>query len=150
MDRQAIAPIGMRYYAQALLVSIQANTLFGAGFKVKLFTAGPSPITQYSSIADFTEATFGGYAALTPALGDFAYNVNFPNANGMMNIYSGFFIAAGITPPGETVLGYYVEDFAGTGLVMAELFNEPVDFANDGDFLELMIALPVALVGNIQ
>jgi len=107
---------------------------------VHLFTAGPSPITPTQVPADFTEATFVGYAAaaLTPIVGpvitpSFTCRAVFANVS----------FVAGAVVGSQNVLGYWVDD-ASTHFYLGEFFPAPVQIVNPGDFIDLavLIGLP--------
>jgi len=104
--------------------------------KCRLYTAaapGPNP---RSAVADFTEATFGGYGEAD--LTDWVGPVTLPSTAGLM-IHSEADFAADdtITPPGETVLGYYIVNAAGDEVLYGEQFVNPVNFVLEGDNLSL-------------
>jgi hypothetical protein len=114
---------------------------------VHLFTAGPAPITPFSLPADFTEATFVGYAAAAwtlPLLG--AINVDSVTL-GVHNEEN--FLAGAVVAPGEMILGYWVDEAAAGGVIMylAELFAAPIPIEVAGDFisLDIIAALRTAL-----
>jgi hypothetical protein len=103
---------------------------------VHLFTAGPSTITPLNLPADFTEATFAGYAAATltlPLLGP----INLPNGDGFGVHNEVDFLGGAVVSPGETILGYWIDDGATAVLYYAELFAVPVPIVNPGDFISL-------------
>lgn len=113
--------------AAALLVTPQ----------VKLFTLGPAQITPDSVPADFTEATFAGYApvALTlPLLGP----INIDPADYSVHNEADF-LAGAVVPPGETILGYWIDDDAAapTRMYQGEIFETPIAIAQAGDYISL-------------
>jgi len=104
---------------------------------VKLFTAAANNPSPQSVVADFTEATFVGYAgkALTlPLIGP---------SNMAPNILGGHrevdWLAGAVVAPGETILGYYVVDdnAAPTRVYLSELFQAPIPIINPGDEISL-------------
>jgi len=104
---------------------------------VKLFTAAANNPSPFSVLADFTEATFAGYATkvLTlPLVGP---------ANMAPLILGGHrevdWLAGAVVAPGELILGYYVTDAlgAGTRVYMSELFQAPIPILNPGDEISL-------------
>lgn len=113
--------------------NVPLAALIGAG-SIKLFTAGPVPITPNAVTADFTECTFGGYAAVTVSLGA---AVTLPSTEGIGRICPASFVATDALTP-ENVLGYYVEDSGGV-LVLAEYFDAPIPMAAAGDFIDLQL-----------
>jgi hypothetical protein len=117
---------------------------------VHLFTNGPGNITPDSTPPDFTEATFAGYAqvALTlPLLGSVTMD---PNNLGQHNEVD--YLAGAVIPPGETILGYWIDD-GGAGSVTlyeAELFETPIPIAAAGDYISLDVVFPSALSYALQ
>ena len=99
------------------------------GAKVHLFTAGPV-LGPRNITADFTEATYTGYAAATVTWGTPYYGTN-GNAKVEGGIIS-FELTADLTGP-VTLLGYYVTNTAGTGLLFMELFVSPIILQFNGD-----------------
>lgn len=104
---------------------------------VHLFTAGPAPITPANLPADFTEATFVGYAPTVlalPLLGPLQFDTD---DLGWYN--DADFLAGAVVPPGQSILGYWVDEAAAGGLklYMGEIFAAPVPIANIGDFINL-------------
>jgi hypothetical protein len=100
-----------------------------------------------SVIADFTanEADFSGYTA-----GGYA-----PTLSGVVNLGANLIgLAAGVmptcsgagAPSPNTVYGWWIDD--GTNFVVGEKFANGLffTFQNPGDFLDLAIALPLALL----
>lgn len=114
---------------------------------VHLFTAGPVNITPDNLPADFTEATFTDYAAIAlplPLLGPI--NVG----DQQLGVHEEVdFLAGAVVPPGENILGYWIDEAAAAGAVMymAELFEQPIPIAVMGDFISLdsVFALAEAL-----
>lgn len=116
---------------------------------VHLYTAGPAPVTPDSLPADFTEATFVGYAATAlalPLLGPI--NIG-PNTIGDHNPAD--FLGGAVVPPGETILGYWIDEaaVAGTVLYMAETFVSPVPIAFPGDFISLDLVFAVLMLLDV-
>jgi len=104
---------------------------------IHLFTVGPTPITPLSLPADFTEATFVGYAAQAwnlPLLGPINVDSVTLGVHGEEN-----FLAGAVVPPGEMIAGYWIDEAAAGGVVlyMAELFAAPIPIAVAGDFISL-------------
>lgn len=144
-------PVMGRPLAEALLSALDTVPLAALLVtpKVHLFTAGPNPITPASLPANFTEATFAGYAvqALTlPLLGPI-------NGSGqVIGVHNEVdFLAGAVVAPGEIILGYWVDELvaAGTKMYYGELFAVPIPIVNPGDFVSIdMIAmLPMLLAG---
>lgn len=111
---------------------------------VHLFTAGPGLITPDFLPADFTESAFVGYAPAALAL-PLVGPINADAAH--TGVHNGVdFLAGAVVPPGETVLGYWIDDNATTPTTqyLAETFETPVPIANIGDYisLDVIFALP--------
>lgn len=152
MYRQSGKPVIMRHLVASLLASMgsRPSAAIPGVMSVDLFTAGPSVITPDNVVADFTLATFGGYAqqGLDPTTPP---PVEVPANNGLALIGNGVFYAdITIVPPGQIVIGYILTDQA-TGLILevAELFDDPVSFAVNGDFLNLTILVPILTLPQI-
>jgi len=134
-----------RALSEALLGALSARpaaALLVTPF-VHLFTAGPAPITPFSLPADFTEAAFVGYANQAwnlPLLG--AINLD-PNTIGVHNEEN--FLAGAVVPPGEMILGYWVDEAAagGVSFYLGELFAAPIPIEVAGDFISLDIIAAV-------
>jgi hypothetical protein len=101
----------------------------------------PTPQSTIASLAaneaTFTGYTPGGYAfAATPV-----QNLS-PNAQGTVTAVVAS--ATGSTT-GNTIYGYWIDD--GTNFIMGEAFpvGQSVQFANAGDFLEVIVEIPVQL-----
>jgi len=104
---------------------------------VHLWTVGPSPITPLNLPADFTQATFTGYAPIAlplPLLGP--VNLAFDSLGAHEEVD---FLAGAVVPPGENILGYWIDEAAVGGVVMymGETFDDPVPIAAAGDFISL-------------
>lgn len=111
----------------------------GAAFlvtpKVHLFTSGPSPITPGAAVADFTEATFAGYAEQTltlPLIGP----INLPNGDGRGVHNEVDFLGGAVVSPGELILGYWIDDGA-AAFYYGEFFPVGIPIALPGDFISI-------------
>lgn len=95
-------------------------------------------ITPGSLPADFTEATFTGYAAVAISTWSAVLNL-------MLNVIgiagSALFVQTG-TAITQTVTGYYVTDGTGAVFYGAELFPTPVPMSSIGSFVDLTVVLP--------
>lgn len=119
----------------------QVNPAMGTP-RLHLFTAGPNPPTPNSVKADFTEATFNGYASF-PLVGTFVGPVNTPSGSGVALTMTRTFIAgSGFVTPGETILGWWIDNNS-TTLYLSERFDAGVPIAAAGDFLTLEIFAPI-------
>ena len=111
----------------ALLTALQTSTI--KVLTVNLFSNNLSPVDEHV-IADFTLATFTGYAAITGQnmLGpiyDDAGNVELVSPNCV-------FVATG-SGTANTIYGYLVTDAAVATLYYFELFETPQQIAKAGD-----------------
>lgn len=138
---------------------------------IHLFTAISGAITPQSDVTQFTEATFAGYAS---PLASFAGPVSFANSAGLA-VESDLVFAAGpsIAGPGETVLGYWVDNGGlprrvlpgrqqafqlakplgrlvpgPTNLYCAELFPTPFTFSIPYDYLSLTVRIGLAFASE--
>lgn len=150
MFRDAINPVWSKAYMKTILDTFVARPSgpLVAIVAVDLWTAGPTVVTPDNIKADFTVATFNGYAqgALVP---DPASTTVVTTTNGLAVAYLGasqFIGGSGVTPPGQTILGYYLTDSANHYMI-AEKFASPVQIAGPGDFLELSLLLPLWMWG---
>lgn len=90
--------------------------------------------------ADFTEATFDGYAA--DALGTLLGPVTLTNGSRALHAEVDFIAGAAAAAPGEVIHGVYVTNAAGTTLYGSSRFDDPVPIVVPGDFLSLDIVIP--------
>lgn len=97
----------------------------------------PGPTT---TLGAFTEATFDDYAA--DALGALLGPVSLGEGRRAVHAEVDFVAGSAIASPGEIAYGVYITDGAGTLLYGAGRFEDPVPFANPGDFLSLDVILP--------
>jgi hypothetical protein len=111
---------------------------------VHLYKAAAHPPSQDSAIADFTECAFTGYAPVALALPMLGPINPDPSNSGVHN--EADFLAGAIVGPGETVLGYWIDDAAvgGVNLYFSEQLATPIPIAAIGDFvsLDVLTALP--------
>lgn len=145
MDEQSIQPVFSRLFLENLLTSLgalPADALM-PDFELRLFTAGPSPITPASVAGDFTEADFSGYAAQVVDYAPVAANSPNRDAVGLVGI--GIFVRNSVTAPDNTVLGYYVCNSTTHELAFSEYFPAPVTITNLGDYIALEAFLPIIL-----
>lgn len=103
-----------------------------------LYTARTAPITPQSTVSEFTEATFVGYAAVTMT---FSAPLNLPAAAGVGVLSTGNFIAGALTAT-QNVIGYWIDDTAGN-FYGAEDFSAPVPIASPGDFVSVDAIIPI-------
>ena len=115
-----------------------APTLF---LKVHLAAASftPSPILVP---ADFTEATFPGYAAIANTVAPWIFYTD-PSQNGARVIEcpepldGWLFKCTGAPTAAQTIYGYYVTDSGGTNLYGSNLFATPLTVGAAGDAVEV-------------
>jgi hypothetical protein len=145
-------PILSRALLDALLAALStrpAAALLVTPF-VHLFTAGPSPITLDTVSADFTEAAFTGSApgALAlPLLGPINIDASDLGAHNEVD-----FLCTAVTPPGETILGYWIDNSATTPteIYLSETFQTPVSIATPGDYISLDVIFPTRINPSIN
>src|SRR6185503_17176352 len=84
-------------------------------------------------LADLTVATFNGYALSSAVV----WGTPFINEDNLPQVLGDItqFTAGSGSPSNmpEVVQGWYLVDAAGTGLLAAELFDEPVEIAAEGE-----------------
>jgi len=105
----------------------------GSGtYEMRLYTAVSGSISQSTVVGDFTEATFGGYAAAPIAWGT-------PTSSGNKGVMVGnaacVFTCNGSGAP-NTILGYYIVENGGgrsAQVVSAEEFDGSYLMENNGD-----------------
>lgn len=103
-----------------------------------LYTARSAPITPQSTVAEFTEANFVGYAAVALT---FSAPINLSGNVGIATLATANFIA-GVLTSTQNVQGYWVDDTAGN-FYCAEDFPAPVPITLPGDFVSVDVLLPV-------
>jgi len=146
---QSTNPVYARNVVDALLGSLSVAP-GGAGLVtpfVHLFTSGPGVITQDFTPADFTEATFAGYAPAAlalPLVGPINADADHDGVHNEVD-----FLGGAVVPPGENIVGYWIDDDATTPTTqyMAETFPVPIPIASVGDYisLDVVFALPWAV-----
>jgi hypothetical protein len=145
----SIAPTWNYVLAENLLLALMARP--GAALMatptVHLFTAVSAPISPTITTSAFTEASFTGYAAVV--LSSLDGPVNLPPANVIGSYQTSNFIAGSVTSPGQTILGYWVDNGAAT-MYLAELFAAPIPIARLGDFISLDVIWGNSLNTQLQ
>ena len=134
--KSQLITIGESLVAQLLAC---LNTRPSAGLlvnpKVHLWTAISGQLTPQSTVAQFTEASFPGYAAVNqPAL---LGPILLVGGEGYGMHVEADFLCSTTSPPGQVILGYWVD--GGFVLYAVERFAQPVTVANLGDFISLDI-----------
>lgn len=142
----SILPVFARAIVSKLVGALFARPAAAAivDGKIKLFSAGPFPITPNSVAADFTECTFGGYGEVTPIV---PTTINLPSTQGLGANFQGNWVATGSDP--QNVAGYYIVD-TDDNFVAGETFPAPIPMLNNGDFIDLSVVLPVAFEVTVQ
>jgi hypothetical protein len=113
----------------------------GAPGDVHLVTAVAEPITPHTTLAQFTEAAFPGYAAVS--MGSSTNVVADPRGKWQAWAFSCEFLCTGpVSGIGVLVLGYYLDDGLGN-VVSAELFPVPFPILGKGDGVTLSILYPI-------
>jgi hypothetical protein len=107
-----------------------------AGAKGHLYTAAANPPSNNSVLADFTEATFTGYAAQTVT----AWGGPYADVGQQGVITSGTLLFPGPTSgTGQTALGIFITNGAGTTLLGVAVFSSPVPLNIPTDFLQALV-----------
>jgi len=122
----------------------EADQVDGPAYHVTvgLFTAGPLPITPSSVLADFTAATFPGYAVVTTTTWSDAYLSQAGRAQITSMIIS---FTGGAVVSGETILGWYAyREDTPDELAFADYFDDPVFINEPGDGVTFIINLNLA------
>jgi hypothetical protein len=137
MFLQSFLPVWGLALLNAMLAALQVRpgAALTAALHVHLFTATSQQLTQNSTVAQFTEATFTGYAAVV--LGTLSGPVNTPSKTATALFLNPSFVCSASGTP-NVILGYWVDDGAGN-FIMAESFASPVPIVNPGDFIDLGI-----------
>jgi len=149
---QSTNPILSRVVADGMLGALSARpalALLVTPF-VHLFTAGPAVVTPDSVPADFTEATFAGYAPQSlalPLIGPINADANHDGVHGEVD-----FLAGAVTPPGETVRGYWIDDNATTPTTqyLFEQFTTAIPIATIGDYISLDVIFALAWQNSLS
>lgn len=114
-----------------MLADIKANTL--DGISVGLFINNYTP-ADGDTLANYTAATFGSYAAASPTWGSITTNAT----TGKAQMLSSAMVWSPSSGPVQTVYGWYM--FKGTELIEAERFDTPYEVgAGGGDDIPLQI-----------
>lgn len=118
---------------QAALYGVIGLAAVLDGAILKLFQ-NQAAVTPDNVVADFTEADFGGYAQVTPL----AWNGPANQASqGLYGFAQGVFAADNTIVDPQEIFGYYVTNAAEDTVLVAESFGSTVNFALDGDTLDL-------------
>lgn len=148
MRRISATPTVMRAQLTELLDDLVGTVGLSevfVGAEVHLYTNTPV-IEPGNIVGDFTEATFTGYAAVTTVTWSAPGNVS----NVGLAVHSQVLFTAGaITPPGETVQGYYLTDSGASNVYAAEQFDDPVPFDEIADFLELDLYFQIPWIWTV-
>lgn len=132
-SQRPIESVGL---AQAILaaLSTRPSAALLTTPTVHLFTALASPISPNTTVANFTEATFSGYAAVTQ--GTLLGPINLPGFDGYGVHAEADFLATAVVAPGQNILGYWVDNGAST-FYYGETFPNPIPISNPGDYISL-------------
>lgn len=135
-------------YSRALIDALLAalSTVPGAALlatpKVLLWTDGPT-ITPDWDPADYTEATFSGYAAATVTLSVASVNIG---GTDQARVATVTFVAATGGPIADTCNGYALVDTTKAIPYMIERFPTGFAFGAIGDFLQIDLIVPLPMV----
>lgn len=112
-----------------------------------LYTASSAPISPQSTVSQFTEASFAGYApvVMSPLIGP----INLPSGEGMGVHVEADFLCTSTATPGYNIIGYWVDNGA-TVLYAAESFASPIPIVFLGDFVSLDVIFGVDNPVNVS
>lgn len=148
MWRRSVQPILSRFCLSETLDALVTAAPIAAilnGAVLRLYTNDFTPAPT-SVPGDFTEATFVGYAGVTPLVWTAPVN---NDSTGMLSMVQGNFVGGAIVAPGEIVRGYWIENAGATQWFMAERFENPVTFDVVGAFLSLDAVLEFQFAQNV-
>jgi hypothetical protein len=119
------------YAMNALVTALKTYLVQAPGFTIKLFQNNIVP-TPNNVLADFTEATYDGYAAqvFTVIFGPTRY----PDGSFQLFNFANFHMTGSTTP--NQIYGIYVLDFAGN-LLLAARFTSVVSMLDAFSNLQL-------------
>lgn len=104
------------------------KTTFGTGCHLRIFVNNLTP-TPANVIGDFTEASWGGYAAISLS-GQWTGPTKI--VDGEYEIVTGTYTFTKTSGTDATAYGYYVED--GTGCLFSERFAAPITVVTGTSF----------------
>ena len=117
-----------------------SSTAQNQNLSLKLYKNNLTPAST-DVLADFTEATFTGYSAVTLTSGSWTITPGAPTSAQQSSATT--FSCSGTTS--ELVYGYYLNQTAGTCLMWAERFSDgPYTIANSGDKIILTAQLTLS------
>lgn len=128
----AVMPTSLQIqYLQALVDALPDGEV-----NVHLFTGDTVPAVG-TVLADFTEASFDGYAAVAVALTTPAVN---PEGWAQADVPTAHFGCTGTGTP-ELVTGYYLTDNTDTNYIQGERFPAGVMMDENGDYIDVDTSL---------
>lgn len=113
---------------------------------VRLYTNAHIPNPRADTPADFTQATFAGYAGSALVLDDPVNN----GTSGRCRHAEANFVLGSPAAGGEVIQGCYITNAASTVLYGQAPFTNPVSLAITGDELSLDIVLPLAFRQDVE
>ena len=116
-----------------LMGYIQFNLTGGSVWRLRLFQNNYIPVNG-TLVANFTEATFSGYAAQT--VPNFGSPSTVSNKAKIVAASACVFSHNG-GGTSNTVYGYYFTDSTGVSLILAERFAAPIVMASSGDTISI-------------
>lgn len=124
-------------FLQIVALGLGFNVNVALGSKLHLATAFPADLNWLTDPADITEADFAGYAAIVIT----TYWDRFHDALELAEVshlQPQTFTWSG-TPgdPGNSIVGFYITDVAGTGLLAAGRFDRAMPMSASPDLLVL-------------
>lgn len=124
----------------AVLQELVATGNLLDGVKLKLFQNSFTP-TAANVLADFTEASFSGYAAATGTWKVPGYRAD---GSAVVALNSVQFAAASPLTVTQIVYGWYITDTAGAVLHCSAKFATPVSISRALQILEVLASYPLA------
>lgn len=126
---------------EKLLLDAATGKVAAGALKLKLFKTNVTPAHD-DVVADYTEADFQDYAAITLATASWVAAVAGTGsgtalANKAYSVYAQQTFTMGTPGTTNTVYGYYIVDNAGTTLLGAELFSASKPMLLAGDAIKI-------------
>lgn len=108
---------------------VNATTAQNENLSMRLFKSNTTP-TSTMTLADYTEATFTGYSAVTATSGSWTINEGAPTSATQASATTFTCTAA----TSEAIYGYYLSQITSSQLMWSERFSDgPYTLTNNGD-----------------
>lgn len=123
-----------------LILNCTTGAFAGENMSLRLYKSDTTP-TSTMTLADYTEATFTGYAAVTCTSGSWTITTGAPTS-AEQTAASTFSCSATTS---EAIYGYYLSQVTSSILMWAERFSDgPYTIANSGDKIILTAKLTLS------